>query len=589
MDTRLFAFLAPAAVLAMSACAVGDFPSPESSPDDHNIAISVSDLSASDTEYMDFKVYRCGETTPAAQRTRAYEPLRLPGGISSVSERPYDGQSAHIFADQYFLLDAGCYDVEITPLAADYGPSAECGPATRPEVIVHDGETTEVLLVSQCIGAARGALDVVGSLNRPPLIENLTFDPSKFVACPQEVTVCLQASDPDGDPMVVDWSILGGPSPVTEPVISTPTDTNGFIEQCMTFEPGAGVWEIEAIAYDQAYHHGEKITFSELFALTGRLDSSEDVIRFPLYGGGTECAGCDCETAVSDLFALTGRLDSSEDVIRFPLYGGGTECAGCDCETAVSNLSYTIDRDGQQVTVSSLSQILPGDLVTPNFDIAPGCGPIELSFASYTASGPTFASSLPQTTYEWSSSYFADGSQSLAPVAIPACYYQADMVCGAVLWGDEINRGARYADRKLDWKNGGDTSCNADAGCTRTRGYWTQHSEFAFAPGLKIDWPAPRDELDQLCGESWLDVIDASKRPQTRYYQLAAQWIAATLNDANHADVAVVSSELAAAEAMLNANCATRSISAADDTVAEQLKNALDAYNNGVTGPGHCE
>ncbi len=536
----------------MSACAVGDFPSPEPSPDDHNIAISVSDLTASDTEYMNFKVYRCGETTPAAERTRAYEPLRLPGGISSLSERPYDGQSAHIFADQYFLLDAGCYDVEITPLAADYGPSAECGPATRPDVIVHDGETTEVLLVSQCIGAAKGGLDVVGSLNQPPLIENLTFDPSKFVACPQEVTICLQASDPDGDPMVVDWSILDGPIPVTEPVITTPTDTNGFIEQCMTFEPGAGVWEIEAIAYDQAYHHGEKITFS-------------------------------------DLFALTGRLDSSEDVIRFPLYGGGTDCAGCDCKTAVSNLSYTIDRDGQQLTVNSLSQILPGDLVTPNFDIAPGCGPIELSFASYTASGPTFASSLPQTTYEWASSYVADGSQSLAPVAIPACYYQADMVCGSVLWGDEINRGARYGDRKLDWQNGGDTSCNADPGCTRTRGYWTQHSEFAFAPGLQIDWPAPRDELDQLCGESWIDVIDASKRPQTRYYQLAAQWIAATLNDANQADVTAVASELAAAEAMLTANCATRSISAADDAAAEQLKNALDAYNNGVTGPGHCE
>lgn len=552
MNTRMVAFLAPAAALAMSACAVGDFPSPESSPDDHNIAISVSDLSASDTEYMDFKVYRCGETTPAAQRTRAYEPLRLPGGISSLSERPYDGQSAHIFADQYFLLDAGCYDVEITPLAADYGPSAECGPATRPDVLVHDGETTEVLLVSQCLGAAKGGLDVVGSLNRPPMIENLTFDPSKFVACPQEVTVCLQASDPDGDPMIIDWSILDGPTPVTEPVVSTPTDINGSIEQCITFQPGAGVWEIEAIAYDQAYHHGEKITFS-------------------------------------DLFALTGRLDSSEDVIRFPLYGGGTECAGCDCKTAVSNLSYTIDRDGQQLTASSLSQILPGDLVTPNFDIAPGCGPIELSFASYTASGPTFASSLPQTTYEWASSYFADGSQSLAPVAIPACYYQADMVCGSVLWGDEINRGARYGDRKLDWQNGGDTACNADPGCTRTRGYWTQHSEFAFAPGLKIDWPAPRDELDQLCGESWIDVIDASKRPQTRYYQLAAQWIAATLNDANHADVTAVSSELAAAEAMLNANCATRSISAADDAVAEQLKNALDAYNNGVTGPGKCE
>ena len=139
-----------------------------------------------------------GETWTA---TTDFEDMFLPGGIPTFEDKPYDADSSHMFADRYFLLPAGCYDVLVTPLDQAGADSSDCASAHQDGVEVVDGETTEILLISQCQGPARGGLDVIATINHPPEIDDLTFNPSKFVATCEGTVVCVTASDPDGDPL----------------------------------------------------------------------------------------------------------------------------------------------------------------------------------------------------------------------------------------------------------------------------------------------------------------------------------------------------------------------------------------------------
>lgn len=123
----------------------------------------------------------------------------------------------------------------------------------------------------------------------------------------------------------------------------------------------------------------------------------------------------------------------------------------------------------------------------------------------------------------------------------------------------------------------------ADAGCTRTLGFWKTHNRFAGNKNQKQPWPI--DENTSLCGRSWLDILKTPPRGDA-FLILAHQWIAARLNVASGAAApASVTAALAEAEALLN-GC---SISASDRAGALELSALLDQYNNGVIGPGHCE
>lgn len=42
--------------------------------------------------------------------------MALPGGVSTFENAPFDTDSEHVFADNFELLDAGCYDVTATPI-----------------------------------------------------------------------------------------------------------------------------------------------------------------------------------------------------------------------------------------------------------------------------------------------------------------------------------------------------------------------------------------------------------------------------------------------------------------------------------------
>lgn len=159
-----------------------------------------------DVESVSFEIVAAGAecgSTPIASRTVALEAEALPGSLS-----PESGPG-HAFSDALFVLPAGDYEVCATPMNGA-GPSPECGLAEE-SVSVIPGQTTEVVLISQCNGDASGGLDVVLALNAPPEISALELAPSKFINACELLTLTVTANDPDDAALDYAWEIASGP------------------------------------------------------------------------------------------------------------------------------------------------------------------------------------------------------------------------------------------------------------------------------------------------------------------------------------------------------------------------------------------
>jgi hypothetical protein len=127
-------------------------------------------------------------------------------------------------------------------------------------------------------------------------------------------------------------------------------------------------------------------------------------------------------------------------------------------------------------------------------------------------------------------------------------------------------------------------------GCTLTQGYWKTHSQFGPAP-YDDAWlnlgPVQQSTQFYLSGKSWYQVFWTPPQGNA-YYQLAHQFMAAELNVLNGASApAEVTTALASAHALFSSVGGT-TLTRAQTTTARQLAAVLDAYNNGLTGPGHC-
>lgn len=132
-----------------------------------------------------------------------------------------------------------------------------------------------------------------------------------------------------------------------------------------------------------------------------------------------------------------------------------------------------------------------------------------------------------------------------------------------------------------DLGEGGETG--ETEGCTRTQGYWKNHSANETKPNRQIAWPIAEDT--DLCGTSWYDWLHSPSHGDA-FVILARQWIAASLNGAAGVTVpADVQTAIDDAGALL-AGC---SISDADRGTALDLATTLDDYNNGALGVEHCE
>lgn len=128
--------------------------------------------------------------------------------------------------------------------------------------------------------------------------------------------------------------------------------------------------------------------------------------------------------------------------------------------------------------------------------------------------------------------------------------------------------------------------CKAGSGCAYTQGYWKSKPN--------VVWPQPytRSADFYLSAQSWQKVLENSGNTAPGYYQLAHQFIAATLNVANGASVpSGIKDTLVLAENWLGTN--TPAACAAKGSCGEQKDwgAVLDQYNNGkyAGGPPHCE
>lgn len=119
-------------------------------------------------------------------------------------------------------------------------------------------------------------------------------------------------------------------------------------------------------------------------------------------------------------------------------------------------------------------------------------------------------------------------------------------------------------------------------GCTYTQGYWKNHEDM---------WPAGLSpDADFFYSEmTWAEVFDEPVKGRP-YFNLAHQWMAAALNVTNGASIpADVLDAWNDAMDYFNSDpdINDKKPSNADDLLG--WAKMLDDYNNGYTGPGHCD
>jgi hypothetical protein len=131
-------------------------------------------------------------------------------------------------------------------------------------------------------------------------------------------------------------------------------------------------------------------------------------------------------------------------------------------------------------------------------------------------------------------------------------------------------------------------------GCTLTQGYWKTHSEYGPAP-YDATWAELTDGADTdffLSGKSYYEVLWTAPAGNP-YYILAHQYIAAELSILAGALDDAVSSEMAAAKALLDTYTPAQVQAMSNNSAVKKsftsLAGTLDKYNNGEIGPGHCD
>ena len=210
------------------------------------------------------------------------EPIPLPVGDPDGPLGPLAG---HRFADIFSPLAAGCYEVSVLPLDAAGEVVEDCSAAYLPLVRILDGETTEVVVVSQCEGDPVGAIDVIVAINHPPQIEDFSFEPSKFVLTCEAAQLCVTASDPDGDPLEFVWAVEGDPVPDVGPHTSRNDESDGVWTNCVEVAVGdPSSISVTVTIYDRLSEAFGGGRIEDLLAEQGGGESHES-LNVPLHTG----------------------------------------------------------------------------------------------------------------------------------------------------------------------------------------------------------------------------------------------------------------------------------------------------------------
>ncbi|MHB1413944.1 MAG: twin-arginine translocation signal domain-containing protein [Chloroflexota bacterium] len=132
--------------------------------------------------------------------------------------------------------------------------------------------------------------------------------------------------------------------------------------------------------------------------------------------------------------------------------------------------------------------------------------------------------------------------------------------------------------------------CGCDEGCTLTQGYWKTHGPVPTGNNSN-EWPVSSLELGTVTyTDVQLQSILDTSASGNGLIALAHQLIAAKLNVANGAADTDVAASIAAADALIGGlvvpPVGTGSLA---PSATDGLVSALTDYNEGATGPGHCD
>jgi hypothetical protein len=132
-------------------------------------------------------------------------------------------------------------------------------------------------------------------------------------------------------------------------------------------------------------------------------------------------------------------------------------------------------------------------------------------------------------------------------------------------------------------------SCSDDPGCTFTQGYWKTHGPIPTGNNVN-EWPVNSLTLGTVpYTDLELQAIFDTPAAGNGLISLAHQLIAAKLNVANGADDSSIAATIAAADALIGGLVVPPVGSGSLSNAATSTLNAaLAAYNEGLTGPGHC-
>jgi len=133
-------------------------------------------------------------------------------------------------------------------------------------------------------------------------------------------------------------------------------------------------------------------------------------------------------------------------------------------------------------------------------------------------------------------------------------------------------------------------SCGGDDGCTYTQGYWKTHGPIP-AGSNSNEWAVISLTLGTVSyTDLELQAIFNTPASGNGLLTLAHQLIAAKLNIASGADDSAIAGTIAAADAMIAGlvvpPVGSGSLSPGSTSA---LVSALTNYNEGATGPGHCQ
>jgi len=133
-------------------------------------------------------------------------------------------------------------------------------------------------------------------------------------------------------------------------------------------------------------------------------------------------------------------------------------------------------------------------------------------------------------------------------------------------------------------------ACTSDGGCTYTQGYWKSHGPIPLGNNSN-EWPVTSLTLG---GTTYSDLellsILNKSGAGNGLITLAHQLIAAKLNVASGADDSAIAATIAAADALIGARIVPPVGSdSLSNSSTSSLIAALTSYNEGATGPGHCD